>query len=77
MKVLIMGITGMIGQHFAEAFEKEGAQVVGLARSSSASRQAGQDDKRIIRCDILDYESLRKVVQNEKRSIDRSSRLYY
>lgn len=69
MKVLVTGSTGMIGLHFVQAFEKQGAKVIGLARSSSASRQYSQDDSKVIRCDILDYQSLRNVVKKHKPDV--------
>jgi len=37
-KVLITGITGMIGSHLARALRDEGLEVAGLSRPTSAAR---------------------------------------
>lgn len=38
MKVLITGMTGMIGSHFAAACKSRGWDIVGIARSSAANQ---------------------------------------
>jgi GDP-4-dehydro-6-deoxy-D-mannose reductase len=60
-KVLITGITGMIGSHCANATRAVGWDTYGIARSSASSRLAGIDDPRVVRCDILDYTALEQV----------------
>lgn len=66
--VLITGITGMVGSHFVNIFEKDGYEVFGIARNSAASRNALQDNK-IIRCDILDRDSLMNIFVNRQPDI--------
>jgi GDP-4-dehydro-6-deoxy-D-mannose reductase len=60
-KVLITGITGMIGKHCANATRALGWKTFGIARSSAASRLAAVDDPNIIRCDILDHVALEQT----------------
>lgn len=59
--VLITGITGMVGSHFANIYEQDGYDVVGIARNSAASRNAAIQDPRVIRCDILERDFLMKI----------------
>ena len=47
--VLITGITGMVGQHFAASFRKDGYQVWGIARFSASSRNEAIQDPSVIR----------------------------
>ena len=58
---LITGITGMVGSHFANIYEKDGYKVIGVARNSAASRNAALQDSRVIRCDILERDSLMSI----------------
>ncbi|KPK56536.1 MAG: hypothetical protein AMS22_00920 [Thiotrichales bacterium SG8_50] len=61
MKVLITGITGMIGAHFANAVRERGWEAHGIARSSAASRLIGMDSAGIVRCDMTDHGALRRL----------------
>jgi len=61
MNVLITGITGMIGSHFANATRARGWNTFGVARFSAASRQAAIEDSSVIRCDITDPRNLAAV----------------
>jgi GDP-4-dehydro-6-deoxy-D-mannose reductase len=61
MNVLITGITGMVGSHFANATRARGWGTRGVARFSAASRQAAIDDPSVIRCDITDPRNLAAV----------------
>ena len=63
-KVLITGITGMIGSHCANATNAAGWETYGIARSSASSRMAGIDDPRVLRCDMMDHGALEKVFQS-------------
>lgn len=58
MKVLITGVTGMIGAHFANTCRHLGWEVVGIARSSAASRLVGENSQEVERCDITDKSGL-------------------
>ena len=60
MKVLVTGVTGMIGTHFARVCRERGWETYGVARSSAASRLATEDAS-VIRCDVLDREALEAV----------------
>lgn len=62
-KVLITGITGMVGQHFAESFRKDGYEVWGIARFSASSRNEAIQDSSVIRCDILERDALMRQVK--------------
>ena len=62
MKVFITGITGMAGSEFARAYTERGAEVCGVARNSASNRMEAIQDKRVIRCDITDRDSLERVV---------------
>jgi GDP-4-dehydro-6-deoxy-D-mannose reductase len=61
MNVLITGITGMVGSHFAISTRKEGWKTWGVARFSASSRLAAIDDEFVIRCDITDRQQLGQV----------------
>jgi len=61
MNVLITGITGMVGSHFANATRARGWKTTGIARFSAASRIAATDDPAVIRCDITDARYLSEV----------------
>jgi GDP-4-dehydro-6-deoxy-D-mannose reductase len=61
MNVLITGITGMVGSHFANATRSRGWNTWGVARFSASSRQAAIDDPSVIRCDITDRQHLGEV----------------
>jgi GDP-4-dehydro-6-deoxy-D-mannose reductase len=61
MNVLITGITGMVGSHFANAARARGWNTWGVARFSAASRQAAIDDPSVLRCDITDHRNLAAV----------------
>lgn len=62
-KVLITGITGMVGQHFAESFRRDGYEVWGIARFSASSRNEAIQDSSVIRCDILERDALMRQVK--------------
>lgn len=66
MKVLITGITGMIGTHVANSMRARGHDTYGLARFSAASRLAAQPDPAVFRCDILDRDALESVFEKVK-----------
>jgi GDP-4-dehydro-6-deoxy-D-mannose reductase len=61
MKVLITGITGMVGSYFYKAYKERGEEVYGVARNSASSRMEAVQDKNIFRCDIVDRDALEKV----------------
>jgi GDP-4-dehydro-6-deoxy-D-mannose reductase len=69
MKVLITGITGMIGLHFAAKCREQGWETYGIARSSAASRMADKDFEGLIRTDILDKDALEAVFEKVKPDI--------
>jgi GDP-4-dehydro-6-deoxy-D-mannose reductase len=69
MKVLITGITGMIGTHFARECRSRGWETVGIARNSADSRLAAIPDPSVIRCDVLDQEALFGVVSKVRPDI--------
>ena len=62
MKVLITGITGMVGGEFARAYRARGDEVVGIARNSAASRMYEDRRDDVIRCDLLDRDHVERVV---------------
>jgi GDP-4-dehydro-6-deoxy-D-mannose reductase len=66
MKALITGITGMIGSHLALVLRNAGWEVVGVARSSAASRLDPKPPTSIFRCDILDLSAMRDIVSAVK-----------
>ena len=61
MKVLITGITGMVGTHFREILKGDGHEVWGVARNSASSRLQAIEDERILRCDILERDALERI----------------
>ena len=67
--VLITGITGMVGSHFADIYEKDGYEVIGIARNSAASRNSAIQDSRVIRCDILERDLLMKIFNKRQPDI--------
>lgn len=69
MKILITGITGMIGSEFARQTRALGWDVVGIARSSASSRLAAIQDPSVITCDILDREALRDVLRKTRPDV--------
>ena len=69
MKVLITGITGMVGSAFAQAYREQGAEVWGVARNSAASRMEALRDANILRCDILERDGLEKVFDKIKPDV--------
>jgi GDP-4-dehydro-6-deoxy-D-mannose reductase len=52
----------MAGSEFARADTELGAEVCGVARNSASSRMEAVHDKRVIRCDVTDRDSLERVV---------------
>ncbi|HEW92134.1 MAG TPA: SDR family oxidoreductase [Thermotogaceae bacterium] len=64
-KVMITGITGMIGKHLASVLQKEGCEVAGISRATSSSRY---NTKKLpfkhYAGDILDHKFLKKVWQD-------------
>src|ERR1700730_5981119 len=69
MRVLITGITGMIGTHLAEATRAKRWETFGIARNSASSRLASAPDRTIMRCDILDRDALEEVFTQVKPDI--------
>jgi len=65
-KVLITGITGMIGSHFADTCRELGWQAFGIARNSTSSRLADDSAKSVIRCDITDHGSVAKAFEEHE-----------
>jgi GDP-4-dehydro-6-deoxy-D-mannose reductase len=63
MKVLITGITGMIGSHFARACRAKGWDTVGIARNSASSRLAAIRDLSVFGCDILGYREVEVIMK--------------
>ncbi len=61
MKILVTGITGMVGSCFRQMYEVRGDEVWGVARSSASSRMEAVQDKQIIRGDITDRDWLETV----------------
>ncbi len=64
MKVLVLGGTGMVGSHFVNSYRSEGAEVLSVARNSSASRMAAVTDTSIVRCDILERDALMRIMKD-------------
>ena len=62
MKVIVTGGTGMVGSHFMRSYREDGDEVIGIARSSAASRMDAVQDASIVRCDILERDRLREIV---------------
>lgn len=67
--VLIIGITGMVGSHFAHLFEQDGYEVCGVARNSAASRNAAIQDHKVVRCDIMERDALMKIFKKKQPDI--------
>ena len=63
MKVLITGITGMVGDEFARAYKERGYEVVGIARNSAPARMYEDRRDDLIRCDIIDRDQVENVVK--------------
>ena len=68
MKVLITGITGMIGTHLAEYLQKQGHEVAGISRATSSLRMVAHRKLpyRHFAGDILDVNFLEKTIGNFK-----------
>ena len=66
MKILITGITGMVGGEFARAYKEHGDDVIGIARNSAPARM--YEDKRndVIRCDLLDRDQIENIMLQEQ-----------
>jgi GDP-4-dehydro-6-deoxy-D-mannose reductase len=69
MRVLITGITGMIGLHFARTARLAGWETYGIARSSASSRIAAVEDPAIIRCDIMDQYAVEEAFRRVKPDV--------
>lgn len=65
-KVLVTGITGMIGSHFAQSCRDAGWEVYGIARSSASSRLVDDYAQQVIRCDVTDSGSVSKVFEQHR-----------
>ncbi|MBF0273732.1 MAG: GDP-mannose 4,6-dehydratase [Nitrospinae bacterium] len=68
MKILVTGGAGFIGSHVAEAYVKEGHDVVVIDNLSSGSVENLSPNVRFIEADVRD-ESLEKVFKEEKFDI--------
>lgn len=66
MKVLITGITGMIGTHFAVACKARGWDTYGISRHTSAGRLYGQASANLFHIDIVDYLALEAIFMRIK-----------
>ena len=66
MKILITGMTGMIGREVARLAASQGCETFGIARFSAASRMVALQDKNVFRCDVLDRGALERVVEKIK-----------
>jgi len=69
MRVLITGITGFVGSHMADLLiKKKGVEVCGIERwrSDQTNIRHIKDKIKFIECDIRDYPSVKKVIQNLK-----------
>ena len=65
MRVLITGITGMIGTHLAATLAKNGCEIAGISRATSASRHNIQPKPYVEYLgDILDRSFLKSVWQS-------------
>jgi len=62
MKVLITGMTGMIGTHIAAACKQQGHETFGIARNSAESRLKALPDPNLFRCDVTDRDQLASVI---------------
>ena len=70
MKVLITGITGMIGSTFSSYLKMAGHEVYGIARPSALARQKVFEDEHFRFCDILDKQSLATVFERWRPEIE-------
>jgi GDP-4-dehydro-6-deoxy-D-mannose reductase len=61
MKILITGITGMVGSYFYKMYKEKGDEVYGIARNSASSRMEAVQDRNVFRCDVTDRDALEKV----------------
>ena len=69
-KVLITGITGMIGKHLSKLLQAEGYAVAGLSRATSASRyESTPNGFKFYQGDILDNKFLKTVWTDWKPDI--------
>jgi len=67
MRVLITGITGMIGKHLAALLVEQGCEVAGISRATSAARYVrDKSPYKHYTGDILDTAFLRRVWQDWK-----------
>src|SRR5262245_51876810 len=66
MKVLITGITGMIGSHVANACRQKGFATYGIARNSAESRLKAIADPYLLRCDVTDRDQLASAISKIK-----------
>jgi GDP-4-dehydro-6-deoxy-D-mannose reductase len=62
-RVLITGMTGMIGSHFANACRAKGWETFGVARNSASSRLAAIPVANLINCDIIGYHEIEHAVR--------------
>jgi GDP-4-dehydro-6-deoxy-D-mannose reductase len=63
-KVLIVGITGMIGSHLSKFLQEKGLDVSGISRATSSSRNLnGRKPYKHFEGDIMDIKFLREVWQ--------------
>lgn len=69
MKVLITGITGMIGSTFLEQFVKIGADVYGLARGVNKNYSHLLSEEKFFECDVTDRDMLEDVVTAVKPDV--------
>lgn len=66
-KVLIVGITGMIGTHLSKFLQDEGLEVSGISRATSSSRYFNDEKPyRHFEGDIMDVKFLRDVWQTTR-----------
>ncbi len=65
-KAVVLGCTGMVGGCFAEKLAERGVEVVGVARQTAMGRHVVERPYRFAGCDILDRQSLERVLEREK-----------
>ena len=66
-RVLITGITGMIGKHLAKVLHEQGYEVAGISRATSASRYVTEKPfYKHYKGDISDVKFLRNVWEEWK-----------
>lgn len=69
-KVLITGITGMIGKHLAKVYHTKGYEVAGISRATSASRYSlDKPTYKHYQGDIMDVKFLKQVWQDWQPNI--------